>query len=544
MQEAIVDYLQKRQAKWQPDLVVPIGAPASIFVATYRDRLFPETPILYASADRRLLPPGALEKNAAYVGQVYEIPGFLEDMLQIAPATKNIVVIVGATPLERLWQDVFQKAAEPFAGRINFTYFSDLSFKQMQERVSTLPPDSYIFFLLLLRDAGGVTLNGDEALQRLHAVAHAPINSIFEHQLGLGIVGGRLYQSERVGKEAAQIAIRILRGEPASSFPPIMIERLPPRYDWRELQRWKIDEKLLPTGSTILFREPTVWDRYRAWIIAGISVFLLQALLITGLLANLVKRHRAERSLKQAEEEARRHREQINLLSRVSLLGEMTASLAHELNQPLSGIVSNANAGMRLIDRGKEDPATLREILVDVEADGRRAHEIIQNVRNTIKKGDPTRRRINLNELVTNVAHVVRPDAVAYSCEIETSLAEDLPLIEVDPIQIQQVLVNLVSNALDAMRQTPPDRRKVEISTAGNGENEVRLSVRDHGTGIRYEVHERLFDQFFTTKEQGLGMGLAIVRSIVESHGGKIQAENVADGGALFYFTLPVTKKT
>ena len=135
MQEAIVDYLQKRQAKWQPDLVVPIGAPASIFVATYRDRLFPDTPILYASADRRLLPPGALEKNAAYVGQVYEIPGFLEDMLQIAPATKNIVVIVGATPLERLWQGVFQKAAEPFAGRINFTYFSDLSFKQMQERV-------------------------------------------------------------------------------------------------------------------------------------------------------------------------------------------------------------------------------------------------------------------------------------------------------------------------------------------------------------------------------------------------------------------------
>ena len=454
MQEAIVDYLQKRQAKWQPDLVVPIGAPASIFMATYRDRLFPETPILYASADRRLLPPSALEKNAAYVGQVYEIPGFLEDMLQIAPATKNIVVIVGATPLERLWQGVFQKATEPFAGRINFSYLSDLSFKQMQERVSTLPPDSYIFFLLLLRDAGGVTLNGDEALQRLHAVAHAPINSIFEHQLGTGIVGGRLYQSERVGKEAARIAIRILRGEPASSFPPIMIERLPPRYDWRELQRWKIDEHHLPAGSTVLFREPTLWDRYRAWIIGGVSIFLLQALLITGLLANLVKRHRAERSLRRAEEEARHHREQINRLSRVSLLGEMTASLAHELNQPLSGIVSNASAGKRLIDRGKEDPATLREILVDVEADGRRAHDIIHNVRNTIKKGDPTRRRIDLNELVTNVAHVVRPDAVGNSCEVETSLAQDLPSIEGDPVQIQQVLVNLVSNALDAMRQT------------------------------------------------------------------------------------------
>ena len=245
---------------------------------------------------------------------------------------------------------------------------------------------------------------------------------------------------------------------------------------------------------------------------------------------------------KQAAEELRRHREQINLLSRVSLLGEMTASLAHELNQPLSAIIANANAGMRFIDKGRENPGTLREILVDVEADGRRAHDIIHNVRNTVKKGDPTRRRINLNELVTKVVHIVRPDIVAYSCEVETSLAKDLPLIEVDPVQIQQVLVNLVSNALDAMRQTPPGRRKVEISTAGNGDNEVRLSVRDHGTGIRAEVHERLFDQFFTTKEQGLGMGLAIVRSIVESHGGRIVAENVADGGARFHFTLPVTK--
>jgi signal transduction histidine kinase len=131
---------------------------------------------------------------------------------------------------------------------------------------------------------------------------------------------------------------------------------------------------------------------------------------------------------------------------------------------------------------------------------------------------------------------------VACSCELETSLATDLPLIEVDPVQIQQVLVNLISNAFDAMQQTPLSRRKVEISTAGNGDGEVRLSVRDHGTGIRTEVHDRLFDQFFTTKEQGLGMGLAIVRSIVEAHGGQIDAENLADGGARFHFTLPVTK--
>ena len=301
MQEAIVDYLRKRQAKWRPDLVVTMGAPAAVFVANYRDRLFPETPILYISLDRRLLPPGALEKNAAYVGQVFEIPGWIEDILQIAPRTKNIEVVVGTTPLERTWQEAFQKATEPFASRIKFTYYNDLSFDQMLKRVAKLPSDSYIFVILLRRDASGVTHNADEALQRLHQVANAPINSIFSNELGLGIVGGRLYPTDSVGMEAADVAVRILHGEPASGFPPKLIARLPPRYDWRELKRWKISEKHLPPGSTVLFREPTVWDRYWAWIIAGVSICILQALLITGLLANLVKRRRAEGFLTESE---------------------------------------------------------------------------------------------------------------------------------------------------------------------------------------------------------------------------------------------------
>ncbi len=135
----------------------------------------------------------------------------------------------------------------------------------------------------------------------MHAVANAPINGIFLHQLGLGIVGGRLYQAEREGVESARLAARILDGAAPSSLPPKIVGPLAPRYDWRELQRWKINEKLLPPGSTILFRSPTVWQRYQRWIIAGISVFVLQALLIFGLLANLIKRRRAEGSLVESE---------------------------------------------------------------------------------------------------------------------------------------------------------------------------------------------------------------------------------------------------
>src|SRR5256885_4666158 len=294
LQEALVEYLQKRQAHWHPDLVVPIGSPAGVFVEQYRDRLFPETPILYTGMDRRRLSPHALE-NAAFIGEKFDGPGFIEDILQIAPATKNIAIVIGASPVEQYWAAAFRKEFEPYANRINFIWLNDLSLDQMLEKTRALPPDSFIFLILLLRDATGVTHNADEALQRIHAVANAPINSIFQHQLGLGIVGGRLYQAENEGIESAHIAVRILHGEAASSFPPEIMGPLPPRYDWRGVKRWKINEESLPPGSVVSFREPTAWEQYRDWIIAGGSVWFVSAGLLFGVLANLGQSPRGRR---------------------------------------------------------------------------------------------------------------------------------------------------------------------------------------------------------------------------------------------------------
>jgi PAS domain S-box-containing protein len=243
---------------------------------------------------------------------------------------------------------------------------------------------------------------------------------------------------------------------------------------------------------------------------------------------------------KQAELEAQRDRAELSHLSRVALMGEMSASIAHELNQPLAGILSNAAAGQRFIDRGDVDLREIREVLGDIISDGRRASDVVRGIRSMVKKEQMARRPVDLNEVVMDVLRMASPDALLHSCHLETSLDPNLPAIEGDPVQLQQVLLNLAINAFDAMRDTPPSKRNVVIATQSKGDGTVRTSVRDYGVGISEEMQDRLFDPFFSTKTEGLGMGLAIVRSIVESHGGTIRAENANGGGTRFEFVLPV----
>jgi PAS domain S-box-containing protein len=244
---------------------------------------------------------------------------------------------------------------------------------------------------------------------------------------------------------------------------------------------------------------------------------------------------------KEAELEAKQRRDELSHLSRVALVGEMSASIAHELNQPLAGILTNAGAGEFVIDRGDVDLKEIRELLADISADARRASDVVRDIRGMIKKEQVTRRRINLNDVVTNAVQIIGSDALLHGCELRTSLEAPLPIVDIDPVQIQQVLINLIVNAFAAMRETPVSKRRVEIMTRENGAGAVRISVRDYGVGISEEMRSRIFDQFFTTKPEGLGMGLAIVRSIVEAHAGAIEAENAEGEGARFHFTLPIS---
>jgi signal transduction histidine kinase len=182
-------------------------------------------------------------------------------------------------------------------------------------------------------------------------------------------------------------------------------------------------------------------------------------------------------------------------------------------------------------------------LLADVKADVQRAGDVVHGIRRMIKKGKTVRRPINMNELVRQVMRILNPEALLNSCELKTALEPNLPTVEGDPVEIQQVLVNLVINSIEAMQYTPSEKRQVVVSSQRTSGNAIEVSVQDKGYGLTEEMRTRLFEQFFTTKSEGLGLGLAISRSIVEAHKGKIAAENVKGGGARFYFTLPITQE-
>lgn len=245
---------------------------------------------------------------------------------------------------------------------------------------------------------------------------------------------------------------------------------------------------------------------------------------------------------KQAELQVQQQRDELAHLSRVALLGELSGSLAHELNQPLTAILSNAQAAQRFLAHDGADLNELREILKDIVADDRRAGEVIHRLRQLFKKGATQRQRLEVNELVREGLKLVQSELVNKNVELHTELALELPAISGDRVQLQQVLLNLIANACNAMAEVGASNRKLVVRTRFSVGEGVRVTVSDRGSGIPAGNLERIFEPFFTTRPEGLGLGLAVCRTIIGAHHGKLWAENQAERGASFHFTLPTAK--
>ncbi|XIA67056.1 sensor histidine kinase [Bradyrhizobium sp. TZ2] len=298
------------------------------------------------------------------------------------------------------------------------------------------------------------------------------------------------------------------------------------------MQRWGIGENNLPAGSTVYFREPTVLERY-SWQIALITgIILVQAVLISLLL----QEHRRRQT---AEVQSRQRMAELAHVNRFSTAGELTASIAHEINQPLGSILTNAETAEQILKSSSPDIAELREIISDIVHEDRRATEVMRRMRALLKKAPFEQKQFDLNEVVQETIRFFSALAVGRKFEMVNVITPEVLPVLGDRIQLQQVILNLVMNGIDAMSDMPSENRIIGIRTS-RLENFAQLSVSDRGPGIPVDKLNEVFEPFFTSKAEGMGMGLSIARTIIEAHHGQISARNRVHGGASFRIELPL----
>jgi signal transduction histidine kinase len=648
----LLDFLLDVFSDSPPDLIVPLGAPAGMFLARHRARLFPAVPVLVLSADKRRLPRLEQDPMVTAVGLDLDLASYLDNIRTLLPETRDIHVILGSTPLERFWEQELRREWTARAADVRFHWLSDRSVAAACASIRKLPPGSAVMVGIISRDAAGIPHESESALQAIHAASAAPVFGYARQQLGNGIVGGPLAPLDDVGREGARVALRLLGGEAPAAIPVRHFPLLAPAYDARELERWDIPASRLPAGAAVLFDDAGLWQDHRGWVLGALGFILVQSALI-GLLVAARRRARetaasltlaaeaAEIGLwrrpprsceflaserwrkvfglpdkgripqamvlerlhpddrgrllqsiehaaatgdgfamehrvvlddgsvrwlsthgradgggnghdfgtrgasiditarREAAAAAARQQQQLAHLSRVSSLGVLSGALAHELNQPLGIILSNAQAAEVLLEREPADLQELKDIVADIVREDRRAGDVIKRLRTLLRPHEAQLLPLDLNDCVREILALTRSDLIGRGIATELELDGALPPVWADRVHVQQVLLNLVMNACDAMQDPGATGRVLRLETRAGGD-EVHLEVIDQGPGLPSDP-EVIFAPFHTTKPQGLGMGLAICRALVESHRGRIVAEPAPAGGACFRVSFPLS---
>jgi PAS domain S-box-containing protein len=826
----LVAFYRKKYQNRSPDLVLAVGYVALRFAGRHRDEMWPGTPIVFSSVPDDLIRGFPLPPRTTGSLIRFDVAGTLNLAERLQPAARRVVVVGGVSNQDDIGiQRVTDELARR-AGPLSMTVLSEMTLQAILDEVGRLPPDSIVFYASLLRDAAGRHYSHRDIATRLTTASKAPVYSMSESCLGLGIVGGYMTNLEAHGHGTAALALRVLAGEKPEAIPVQAALATVPRVDWRQLQRWGMDERLLPAGTDVVHRRPSLWEHYRGVSILVILTLAALVTLVTLLLISRAKRIRSEHALPErlrferlvselsatlidvpddrvnaeieralgkvlqamdldlcglfvnspregwsrislqaeapgipalpkewreaqapivfeqirggkivalsdvsadlpahavaerevaerlglkslllipvtvsddivrgvmflsmrkhrpwpadlvsrlrlvgdilvstvvgkraeaalrtsevryrevvesqtdlicrflpdttltfvnqaycryfgrsreeligrrflellpveARETAQRHVESLiesprvevdehevlrpdgsigwqqwldygvrgrdgrivefqgigrditdrkraeeanrNLAhaARLSLLGELTASIAHEINQPLGAILANADAADMLLESGNGKPEEVRAILADIRREDVRASEVIRHVRSLVRRREIDRQPLDLNQVASDVLRLASPDATRRGVSVVAQFDAQLPVVRGDRMWLEQVLLNLVLNGMDAMGNSTEGGRCLTVQTMRNGHQTVEVAVRDTGHGISASVLPRLFESFVTTRENGMGLGLSISRSIVEAHGGTIRAENNPGGGATFRFTLPL----
>jgi len=498
---------------------------------TYGDLIFPGTPIVFSGLDRQQLANRSLPPNVYGVLVKREFAPTLDLVLRLHPTTEHVVVVAGTSDFDTRLLLQAQKEFRPYENRVSFTYLPELPLEQLLSTLSQLPSRDIVLYLTLFQDGIDRPFVPHEVAERVSSAASVPVYGFLDQYLGRGIVGGSLYSFTAHGAETAQMVLRLLTGAvPSQKLSEVFSNKV--MFDWRQMLRWGISEKLLPSGAEIHFREPTVWETYRWHILVASAVLLIQAALIAGLLYE-------RRGRRYAELQSRQRMSELAHVTRFSTAGELTASISHEINQPLGAILTNVETLQLMLKSPAPDMDEIREIVADIWRDDTRASEVIRHLRSLLKKAPFELRDVDLNEIVKETMDFLSAQAVAHQVDLRSAIGPSPLPIRGDRIQLQQVILNLIVNAIDVVSDIPTSERQITIWTARHDEF-AEVAVEDAGPGIPPDRLKEVFQPFFTTKAHGMGMGLSIAHTIIEAHNGTIWAENQVPKGAVFRIRLPV----
>ena len=517
------------------DLIIAAGPSPIQFMVESHETFFKDTPVVFCGATKE---EAGNPQFGSYFTGVWlnrQPEKTLDAALHLLPATRHVVVVGGAGLYDRELEAAVKKSLTIYEPQLEITYLTDLAMPALIERLKQLPSDTIVLYTALERDKAGTYFPRATSLEMLTSVANAPIFVLFDTLIGHGAVGGYVSSFAGQGREAGKIASRILGGEKPHDISAI-VGTNGFIFDARQLQHWNISESNIPPGSKILFRQPTDWEKYKYRIIALLMFLVAETALVFLLIWLIKRRTRAQQLL-----ERQLALEEISHLNRVASMGHMAASLAHELAQPLAAILGNAQAAERLATRPSPDLLEIRAALADIREDDKRARAVLENMRALFRKQTIARHEVDLNEIATGVSRLVRKDALLRGVELRVMLSANVPKVLGDEIPLQQVILNLINNGMDAMRDVPQAERVLTVTTCvGTDANCGIILVEDNGPGIAEKDKMKLFMPFFTTKSDGLGMGLSISRSILDSLGGRITFDNRPEGGSVFRVELPL----
>jgi signal transduction histidine kinase len=540
------EHFRRKYDRKRPHLIVAVMEPSLDFLMQHGAALFAGVPIVFCGADPADMQRKTLRENVTGVLVERDFAPTLEIALRLQPDTREVFVVGGTSRFDQQMQALARGHLAPFETRARITWLTGLPMAELLKKLSELPARSVVYYLTLFADGAGRTFSPHEALARITSVANAPVYASLDQYIGLGVVGGHVYSVDTHGRQAAQIGVRILRGEAPSAIPIAALGAYSSVFDWRQLQRWRLDERRLPAGSRVEFRPPSAWDLYKWYLVAGVTLLALQSALVVGLLLNRAQRRSAETARQQseqgrrrAEDEAQRQRDELAHALRVTTLGELTASFAHELNQPLTAIVANAQAARKLLAADHPNP-DVDDALKDVSADAHRAAETVLRLRTLFRKQRSARAPLDLNALIEDVLRLLAANLRSRHVQVHFARGVALPEVFGDAVQLRQVVINLLINAEDAIALAGVGPREIRIETSRPDEKRVAIAIRDSGAGVPESDLERIFEHFVSSKPQGLGLGLAISRSIVEAHDGRIWAARNPDRGLTLHVELPL----